>query len=77
MYAKREALGQHLASVYAGLGDNDQAFAWLKKIFSSVVVICLPLHGGTRLKTFAETHATPTSCAAWGSRHNLFSLIRG
>jgi eukaryotic-like serine/threonine-protein kinase len=30
-YQKREAIGQDLAAVYAGLGDKDQAFAWLEK----------------------------------------------
>jgi len=32
-YARREATGQHLAGVYAGLGDKDQAFAWLERDF--------------------------------------------
>jgi Tfp pilus assembly protein PilF len=32
-YAKREAKAQYLASVYVGLGDKDQAFAWLEKDF--------------------------------------------
>ena len=32
-YARREALGAHLATVYAGLGEKDQAFAWLEKDF--------------------------------------------
>ncbi len=32
-YAKREALGRDLAAVYAALGKNDQAFAWLEKDF--------------------------------------------
>jgi TolB-like protein/Flp pilus assembly protein TadD len=32
-YARREAIGQYLAEVYAGLGDRDQAFAWLEKDF--------------------------------------------
>lgn len=32
-YAKREALGQDLAGVYSGLGDKDQAFAWLERGF--------------------------------------------
>jgi len=30
-YARREAVGQYLADVYAGLGDRDQAFTWLEK----------------------------------------------
>ena len=30
-YQKHEAIGQDLAVVYAGLGDKDQAFAWLEK----------------------------------------------
>jgi eukaryotic-like serine/threonine-protein kinase len=34
-YARREALGSHLASVYAGLGEKDQAFAWLEKDFQA------------------------------------------
>jgi hypothetical protein len=32
-YEKHEAIGQDLAAVYAGLGDKDQAFAWLEKRF--------------------------------------------
>jgi Tfp pilus assembly protein PilF len=32
-YAKGEANAQYLASVYVGLGDKDQAFAWLEKDF--------------------------------------------
>ena len=32
-YEKHEALGQDLAAVYAGLGEKDQAFAWLEKSF--------------------------------------------
>ena len=30
-YARREAVGQYLADVYAGLGDRDQAFTWLRR----------------------------------------------
>jgi TolB-like protein/Flp pilus assembly protein TadD len=30
-YARREATGQNLAAVYVGLGDKDEAFAWLEK----------------------------------------------
>jgi eukaryotic-like serine/threonine-protein kinase len=33
MYNRRESLAQYLAAVYAGLGDKDQAFAWLEKGF--------------------------------------------
>ncbi len=32
-YAKGESNGQYVARVYAGLGDKDQAFAWLEKDF--------------------------------------------
>lgn len=32
-YAKGESIGQYPAIVYAGLGDKDQAFAWLEKDF--------------------------------------------
>lgn len=32
-YAAREALGQHVAKVYAGLGQGDQSFAWLQRDF--------------------------------------------
>jgi TolB-like protein/Tfp pilus assembly protein PilF len=32
-YARRESLGIYLAIVNAGLGDKDQAFAWLEKDF--------------------------------------------
>ncbi len=30
-FDRRTAIGQNVASVYAGLGENDQAFAWLEK----------------------------------------------
>ncbi len=30
-YARREAVGQYLADVYAGLRDRDQAFTWLRR----------------------------------------------
>ena len=32
-YARHEAIGQHLAVIYYGLGDSDQAVAWLEKDF--------------------------------------------
>ncbi len=32
-YAKHEAVGQHVAAVYVGLGDKDKAFNWLEKEF--------------------------------------------
>ncbi len=32
-YASGKAVGQHLAAIYDGLGDADQAFAWLEKDF--------------------------------------------
>ena len=32
-YARHEAIGWYVASVYDGLGDKDQAFAWLEKDF--------------------------------------------
>ncbi len=32
-HARRESRGAYLAWVYAGLGDKDQAFAWLEKDF--------------------------------------------
>ncbi len=35
MYNKRESLAQYQAAVYAGLGDEDQAFAWLEKGFQA------------------------------------------
>ena len=34
-YAKRDAIGQSLAAVYAGLGDKDRALEWLKKDFDA------------------------------------------
>jgi TolB-like protein/Tfp pilus assembly protein PilF len=34
-YERHEALGQDFAIVYAGLGDKDQAFAWLEKDFQA------------------------------------------
>jgi len=34
-YEKHEAIAQDLAAVYAGLGEKDQAFAWLAKDFQA------------------------------------------
>jgi hypothetical protein len=34
-YAKRESAAFNIAAVYAGLGEKDQAFAWLEKDFQS------------------------------------------
>lgn len=34
-YEKGQAIGQDLAAVYAGLGDKDQAFAWLERDFQT------------------------------------------
>jgi TolB-like protein/Flp pilus assembly protein TadD len=34
-YQKHEALAQDVAAIYAGLGDKDQAFAWLEKDFGT------------------------------------------
>jgi tetratricopeptide (TPR) repeat protein len=34
-YEAHEAIGQDLAAVYAGLGEKDQAFAWLEKDFQT------------------------------------------
>jgi len=34
-YGKHEALATSVAAVYAGLGDRDQAFAWLEKGFQA------------------------------------------
>ena len=34
-YNKRESIGQYVAAAYAGLGDKDQAFAWLERDFQN------------------------------------------
>jgi len=34
-FEKHEAIGQDFAAVYAGLGEKDQAFAWLEKDFQA------------------------------------------
>jgi len=41
-YGRREAIGQYLAAVYTGLGDKDQAFAWLEKDYEQRSGIRLP-----------------------------------
>ena len=41
-YGQRQAIGQYLAAVYTGLGDKDQAFAWLEKDFERRSGIRLP-----------------------------------
>src|ERR1700686_533796 len=42
----------------------------LKGISSNVAFHCRRLVGGSLLKAYAQTRATPTSCAAWDSRHD-------
>jgi hypothetical protein len=34
-YARNEASGLHIATIYAGLGDRDKAFDWLEKDFNA------------------------------------------
>jgi serine/threonine-protein kinase len=34
-YTRKEAIGQYIAAVYAGLGDKDKAFEWLEKDFQA------------------------------------------
>jgi eukaryotic-like serine/threonine-protein kinase len=34
-YAKKQAIGQFIAAVYAGLGDKDKVFEWLEKDFEN------------------------------------------
>ena len=34
-FARKEAIGQYIAAVYAGLGDKDKAFEWLEKDFQA------------------------------------------
>jgi TolB-like protein/Flp pilus assembly protein TadD len=34
-YARKEAIGQYIAAIYGGLGDNDKAFEWLEKDFQA------------------------------------------
>jgi serine/threonine-protein kinase len=41
-YTRREAVGQYLADVYAGLGDRDQVFSWLERDFERGSGIRLP-----------------------------------
>ncbi|HEV8587490.1 MAG TPA: protein kinase [Pyrinomonadaceae bacterium] len=45
-YARQEVLGRDVAAVYAGLGDKDQALAWLEKDFQS--------HSGALARTRRE-----------------------
>jgi hypothetical protein len=32
---RKEAIGQYIAAVYAGLGEKDNAFEWLEKDFQT------------------------------------------
>ncbi len=55
-YAKREGIGQHVAAVYSGLGDREQALAWLEKDFQA--------HSGELIKIkwyppFEPLHSDP------------------
>jgi len=56
-YGRRESVGQYLAAVYSGLGDKDDAFAWLEKDYERRSGIRLPF-----VKwwfTFYELHSDP------------------
>jgi Flp pilus assembly protein TadD len=41
-YSSHQAVGQYVAAVYAGLGNNDQAFMWLEKDFAQRSGLRLP-----------------------------------
>jgi eukaryotic-like serine/threonine-protein kinase len=41
-YERSESIGQYVAAVYAGLGDKDQAFAWLERDFERQSGIRMP-----------------------------------
>lgn len=62
-YEKHEAIGQDFAAVYAGLGEKDQAFAWLEKSYQDrayalryvrVEPLLDPLHGDPRFEALVE-----------------------
>ncbi len=50
-HARRESTGANLAGVYAGLGDKDQAFAWLEKDFQDRSGPLAQITGSTILGT--------------------------
>jgi TolB-like protein/Flp pilus assembly protein TadD len=67
-YARREAIGQDLAAVYAGLGDRDKAFEWLEKDFqirdgklaeTRFFPTYIPLHADPRYKDLLKRMGLP------------------
>jgi TolB-like protein/Flp pilus assembly protein TadD len=67
-YARREVVGQDIASVYAGLGDKDKAFEWLEKDFqihdgklgeTRFYPTYMPLHDDPRYKNLLKRMNLP------------------
>ena len=57
---RARAIGQDLAAVYAGLGDKDQAFAWLEKDFQTRSGLLGWIEMDTSLRSrSAQTRASP------------------
>ena len=66
-YARREASGQFIAGVYAGLGENDKAFEWLERDFQNKAALTEirwaipfePLRGDPRFKDLLKRMGLP------------------
>lgn len=66
-YARREASGQFIAGVYAGLGENDKAFEWLERDFQNKAALTEirwaipfePLRGDPRFKDLLKRMNLP------------------
>jgi Tetratricopeptide repeat len=71
-YERQEAAAQDVAAVYAGLGQKDEAFAWLEKAFDTAC--CRRSDGNHPSSHCAATPATPTFCAAWDFSHERSQL---
>jgi eukaryotic-like serine/threonine-protein kinase len=69
-YAKHEATGMHIASVYAGLGDKGQTFAWLGKALRDRTLYFPGSHGIRRLRRYATTRDSRILSAKRGWRSN-------
>ena len=67
-YDRGEAVGQHLAAIWEGLGDRDQAFAWLENDFQQHSAELQFIPGGFSLNIFAVIRAMPIWSSEWDSR---------
>ena len=68
---QQDVSGAWIATLYAGLGDQEQAFAWLEKAYEVRVAIWFSSKQCPAMTACAPTRALLTSCGASGCRSKM------